>query len=376
MSKPVLKIQYLLKNNCEHSIANINEVVKYASKHANKMNEYISITDSNSYMVHGEKLTKYVKRKLSQDKYRLNNFTNFIGQANAQTELSSTESTVHISITHSKKHEKVKKIPFKKLSNRWTENFKESIPFTTKNKIYEPNALHFYSHQEFLPCWSSKYIEKKKVPYNTMRIILFTNNFLETVYFYQFLFRREYSYASDKFCTFILDKGKKTQYEFCIKHSENTVHNPSKHIALRIRVQNLAGLEPYLNSPLKPMQHSNPNEKIPLWQTLDPEGNSIIIEEEEATLYHPYCFQEGTFANVSNNSNSMEAEEKIKVEEANMSFETMDSGYSELSLMTESKSVLNYNLHGEDNRLELWNTVLISRVKDTGEVTYHRLTFI
>ncbi|KAI6654532.1 hypothetical protein LOD99_928 [Oopsacas minuta] len=359
-------------------VSKIKDMIEFSSKYAPKIKDYIKLTRAANYTVQGIKMNNFVDETLSKDQ-DTQTFTQFTSNG-LYSSAKQVEHSISISVSHPQKYQSEVIAPLK--SRPWHKTFSTDLPFTTPNEFLEYYPVDFYNHNRFTPSWAFYSTSRRKVPQNIMRFVLITNNFLETVYFYQFLLRQEYSYASDKFCTFILEGDDKTQYEFCIKESKSINVKPSSMIGLRIRVKNLEGLKPFLNNKLQAVQHSNLEERTPLWQTMDPDGNNLILEEYEPTLNHPFCFQENSF---KKSNEVCEDEDPV-----NLSFHTVDSGFSEPSISTSDSPI--QSLKSEQKRCEkrkiekmmsnvidsqrIGRTSMIPSKTSSGNVAYYRVTYV
>lgn len=361
----------------------IKDMIHFSSKHTPKVNEYIKLTRASTYTVHGMKMNTFVEGTLSKDP-NIQTFTQF-NRTHATSTIQSIkqiEHSVGITISHPQNGSVEDVAPVK--SRPWHKTFTVDLPYTTPTRFLENYSIDFHNHNRFTPSWSFFSTNKNNVPHSIMRIVLLTNNYLEMVYYYQFLLRKEYSYASDKFCTFILEKDRKTKYEFCIKESKNIQVKPSSLVALRIKVNNLEALKPSLNNSLHAVQHSNIEERTPLWQTMDPDGNNLIIEEHEPTLSHPFCFQH----------DSIKPRKSIEFQDeespANLSFQTVDSGFSEQSLSTSNSpigSVLKKDhkrslgkklarMASDMKESQTFGSTVYIPTKDVTGIKFHRITFV
>ena len=357
-------------------------MIHFSSRHTPKIHEYIKLTRASNYTVQGIKMNNFVDESLSKQQ-ETQTFTQFTKpHENCNNTTKQVEHSISICVSHPQTNSVGDVPPLK--SRPWHKTFSTELPYTTPNRFLETYSAEFYNHNRFTPSWAFFSTNKRKVHQSIMRFILVTNNFLETVYFYQFLLRQEYSYASDKFCTFVLESDDKTQYEFCIKEATDLEVKPSSLVGLRIKVKNLEGLKPFLNNQLHAVQHSNLEERTPLWQTMDPDGNNLILEEYEPTLEHPFSFQEETFKH--RKSTEMSDEDPV-----NLSFHTVDSGFSEPSISA-SNSPMQFVTKPEHKRSEkrklekilsntsesqkLCHTCIIPSKTVSGGVAYHRITYV
>ena len=376
-----ISIQYFMKDDVP--VSKIKDMIRFSSKHTPKINEYIKLTRASNYTVQGKKMNKFVDETLSK-KQDTQTFTQFTkSHERFENSAKQVEHSISICVSHPHTNSAQDVSPLK--SRPWHKTFSTDLPYTTPNRFLETYSAEFHNHNRFTPSWAFFTTSRRKVHQSIMRFVLITNNFLETVYFYQFILRQEYSYASDKFCTFILESDDKTQYEFCIKEATNLEVKPSSLVGLRIKVKNLEGLKPFLNNELHAVQHSSLEERTPLWQTMDPDGNNLILEEYEPTLDHPFSFQEDTFKHRKSTEIS-EDEETV-----NLSFHTVDSGFSEQSSSTSNsplQSVTKYELKTSDKRKleailsntsesqKIGHTCMVQSKTVSGSVAFHRITYV
>lgn len=376
-SQKQITIQYLMKDDVP--VSKIKDMIQFTSKYTPKINDYIKLTRASNYTVQGIKMNNFVDESLSKEQ-DTHTFTQF-AKSNCYNSAKQVEHSISICVSHPQRNQSEEIVPLK--SRPWHKTFSTDLPYTTPDKFLEYYPVDFYNHNRFTPSWAFYSTNKRKVPQSIMRFVLITNNFLETVYFYQFILRQEYSYASDKFCTFILESDGKSQYEFCIKESTSLNVKPSSMMGLRIKVRNLDGLKASLNNKLHAVQHSSLDERTPLWQTMDPDGNNLILEEYEPTLDHPFCFQESSY---KKSIEVFEDEDPV-----NLSFHTVDSGFSEPSISTSNSPLQSFNKSehkkSEKRKIEkkisntfdshrIGHTSTIPSKTTSGSVAYHRITFV